>query len=266
MTIALGEMINSFRNQIGEQSTRRFTNSVLTDYANRTLNQIAFEIDHPEATLSIATVANQQEYQMPELIKILRVYMTGPGGFKQELYGTDIGTLEGDILQQYDNTSGQIQGAPIESSMFFAQQPAAYPVQNVGFSGRGSGPIPTKSAWGPNSRPCYYERGGYIGVVPAPISNTYSIVIDFIPTPPQLNILTDSSLFPQIFLDAIVWKMISYARYSDNQGNYKDAEIMYQAQMSTVIRPWLERQQATKPKTFVPRTVRSQFRNRRWGV
>jgi hypothetical protein len=256
----LGDMINSFRSRYGEQSTRRFNNSILTGYANDAQIQLAYEVDHPEGTLTIPCVDNQQEYQLPQLMKILRAYVIGPGNFKQELRGTDIFTLEGDILHQYDNTSGVIVNQPNQSSQFFAQPPAAYPVQNVGFSGRGSGPIPTNSAWSLNSRPAYYERGGYIGIVPAPISSTYSIVVDFIPAPPVLNLLTDLSLFPDLFKDAIVWKMISYARYSDNQSNYKDAEFMYQDQMANKIRPWLDRQQATKPKTFVPRTVRSMFR------
>lgn len=262
--MTLGDIINTFRNRYGEQSTRRFTNRILTNYANDAQIQIAYEIDHPEATLTIPCVADQREYQLPQLIKILRVYVIGPGGFKQELFGTDIFTLEGDILQQYDNTSGQIQSAPLESSQFFAQPSEAYPIQNVGFTGRGSGPIPTKSAWSQNSRPCYYERGGYIGVVPGPISSDYSIVVDMVPAPEVLNLLTDISKFPDLFKDAIVWKMIGYAAYSDKQSNFKDAELFYQDQMANKIRPWLDRQQATKPKTFVPRTVRATFRGNKW--
>lgn len=264
----LGDLVSSFRNQIGEQSTRRFTSAIVTDFANRAQIQVAFEVDFPESTLTITTVANQQEYQLPELIKILRVYMLGPGGTKQQLLPTDIPTLEGDILQQFDNTSSLIQGSPVQSSQFFAQQPEAYPVQNVPLTGRGSGPLPMKSAWGVHARPSWYLRGGYIGVVPPPgtMSPQYTICIDYVPTPPALNVSSDTSLFPSIFKDAIVWQMVAYARFSDNQSAYEKAIMMYQDQMANKVRPWLDHLQAFKPKTFVPRTVRSQFRRRRGDI
>jgi hypothetical protein len=264
--VNLGELVNSFRAQVGEQSTRRFTPAIVADYANRAQRSLAFEFDFPEATQSIATIAGQQEYQLVEMMKLLRVYIQGPNGSKQELIASDIFTLEGDILQNYDNTSGFIQGGPVQSSNFSAQQPRAYPVQNVGFSGSTGAPVPTKNPWGPNSRPCYYLRGGYIGIMPAPLVATgVTIGVDHIPKPPDLSLTSDVSIYPDIFLDAIIWKMISYARFSDNTSSYKDAELMYQMEVKERINPWLQRFQATKPKTFVPRTIRNQFRRRGYG-
>lgn len=263
----LGELINSFRNAIGEQSTRRFTTSIVTEYANRAQMQVALEVDFPEATQIFPAIQNQREYQLPELLKILRVYITAPGGVIQELIPTDIPTLEGDYLHQFDNSSGQVQGSPTQTSQWQAQQSAAFPGVNNGFTGAGSAPVPTNSAWSANKRPAWYMRGGFIGIVPAPISSgQYSLVVDYIPSPPILNISSDTSLFPAVFKDAIIWQMVAYARYSDNQSAYQAAIAMYQDQMASKVRPWLDRMQAYKPKTFVPRTVRSQYRRRRGDV
>jgi hypothetical protein len=263
--MVLGDLINSFRNQIGEASTRRFTNAILTDWANRAQNQLAFEVDFPEATQTIVTVPGQQEYQLTELIKILRVYIVGPDGSKQELPGTDIPTLEGDKLFQYDNSSGIIQSAPVQSPQWLNTQQTNYPTVNVPITGAGSGPIPMNSSYTPYARPKHYLRGGYIGIVPTPgLSNPqFTLAVDHIPLPPALNVTSDKSLYPDHFLDALVWLMVGYARFSDNTAAYKDAVAMFNDQMAMKIRPWLEHIQATRPKTFVPRTVRSQFRTRR---
>jgi len=248
---------------MNEPGTNHFTAADVAQMATRAQNQLAFEVDFPQATQTITTVSGQQEYQLIELMKLMRVYMVGPDGSKQELIGTDIYTLEGDIQQTYDNSSSLTQGVPTQTSQFAVQPPMAYPIQNVGISG--GAPVPTKSAWGPNSRPKYYIRGGYIGIVPIPLvtSPATVIAIDYIPKPPTLVLSTDSSLFPDIFLDALVWKMVAYARYSDNSSLMGQAEQMYMNEVNSKITPWLQRIQATKPKTMVPITKRSYFRYRR---
>jgi hypothetical protein len=191
-----------------------------------------------------------------------------PYAFKQELIGTDIYTLEGDILQTYDNSSGQNPGYPVQSSQYIAQQPEAYPINNVSIGG----PYPTKSPWsnsfqspngnGGGSRPQYYLRGGYIGIVPIPIQTnpaTY-LMIDYIPAPPALVNTPDNSIFPDTFLEAIVWKMVEFASYSDHNSAQMQAAQMYQNEIDKKITPWIQRIQATKPKTLVPITKRTYFR------
>lgn len=261
----LGQLASAFRFMMAEPGTNRFTASDVAQLATRAQYQVAFEIDFPQATQSINAVGGQQEYQLLEMMKLMRVYVLGPDGSKQELIGTDIYTLEGDIIQQYDNSSGTTYGNPVQSSQLFVQPGVQYPVTNIPISGRGGQPVPTKSPWGPNSRPQYYLRGGYIGLVPTPLASspTTKIAMDFIPVPPALVLSSDLSLFPDIFLDALVWKMVMYARYSDNSSLVGQAEQAYRAEINDKIIPWLQRIQATKPKTLVPITKRVYFRRGR---
>lgn len=259
-----------------EASTKRFTASDVANLATRAQNQLAFEVDFPQATLNILLVSNQQEYQLIDLMKIMRVYTavfnadnpSFPYAFKQELIGTDIYTLEGDIIQTYDNTSGHNQGYPQQTSQYIAQIPQQYPIQ----SSRGGGPYPTKLPWqthsqSPNtgshgSRPQYYLRGGYIGVVPRPVQTnpaTY-LMIDYIPAPPALVNTPDNSIYPDIFLEAIIWKMVEFASYSDHNSAQMQASQMYQNEITNKINPWIQKIQATKPKTLVPITKRTYFR------
>lgn len=253
-----------------EASTKRFTAADVAQLATRAQNQISFEVDFPQATQNILLVTGQQEYQLIELAKLMRVYtatfnsdnLNFPYAFKQELIATDIYTLEGDIIQTYDNTSHRIP----QSSKYIAQPPKQYPVPNhQGFGHHG--PYPTKDTWHHGSRPAYYLRGGFIGVVPIPLqpappsAPTY-LMLDYIPVPPALVNTPDNSIFPDIFLEAIVWKMIEYASYSDHNSAQMQAAQAYDNEMKNKITPWLQRIQATKPKTLVPITKRTYFRRR----
>lgn len=247
---------------MAEPSTKRFSDANVAVWANQAQRQIAFELDFPFATQTITTVPGQQLYQLVELMKVMRVYMVGANGSKQELLATDIYTLEGDIIQQYDNSSGQRQGNPVQTPAWMVQPPEAYPVTNVGISGRGGPPVPTKNVWGPHSRPTYFFYGGYIGIVPTPAAASPQtvIAIDTIAMPQDMFVSSDNCSYPDIFIDAIMWKMVEYARYSDNSSLVQQAEAAYQNEVATKLRPWLERLQATKPKTLVPITKRSYFR------
>ncbi len=252
-----------------EASTKRFTAADVANLATRAQIQLAFEVDHPEATRNILLVSGQQEYQLMDLMKILRVYTAVfnpdnpnfPFAFKQELIATSINLLEGDVLQRYDNTSQRIQ----QSSKYIAQPPELYPVpQNHGrMSGPGnSGPYPTNMPWEHGSRPAYYMRGGYIGLVPIPLQGnpaTY-LMIDYTAAPPALVNTPDNSIFPDTFLEAIVWKMIEFASYSDHNSAQMQAAQMYENEVKTKITPWIQRLQATRPKTLVPITKRTYFR------
>jgi hypothetical protein len=272
----LGLISNTFRFQMDEASTKRFTAADVAALATRAQNQLAFEVDFPQATQNYLLVTGQQEYQLTDLMKIMRVYTAVfnpdnpnfPYAFKQELIGTDIYTLEGDILQTYDNSSGTRQGYPQQSSQYITQQPEAYPVVNVPIGG----PYPTKSPWhnnfqspngnGGGSRPQYYLRGGYIGIVPIPIQGTPAtyLLLDYIPAPPALVNTPDNSIFPDTFLEAIVWKMVEFASYSDHNSAQIQAAQMYQNEVTNKLTPWIQRIQATKPKTLVPITKRTYFK------
>src|SRR5208337_1558813 len=130
------------------------------------------------------------------------------------------------------------------------------PVTNVPIGG----PYPTKLPWnvGSNPRPQYYLRGGSIGVVPIPLQTTPPtyLLLDYIPAPPALVNTPDNSIFPDIFLEAISWKMVEYASYSDHNSAQMQAAQMYKNEVDNKITPWIQRLQATKPKTLVPITKR----------
>ena len=100
-----GEIITRVRIEAAEPNTNRWTDAYLLTLISDAATALALEVDHPEASTSITTVANKAQYQMVDCIKILRVYVGIQGVTQQELFGTDIFTLEGDILEIYDQSS-----------------------------------------------------------------------------------------------------------------------------------------------------------------
>lgn len=251
-----------------EASTKRFTAADVAQLATRAQNQLAFEVDFPQATLNIALVPGQQEYQLIDLMKIMRVYtaiynadnLNFPYMFKQELIATDIYTLEGDIIQTYSDARFDAINTNASITYNFADHKHHGHLNNTQ-------PYPTKQPWqgdhrGHKQRPMYYLRGGYIGVVPVPILTTPAtyLMLDYIPAPPALVNTPDNSIFPDIFLEAISWKMVEYASYSDHNSAQMQAAQMYQNEIDKKITPWIQRIQATKPKTLVPITKRTYFR------
>ena len=261
----LGDIQNRVRNLYAEPSTRRFTQAIIADFVNGAQTQLAFEVSFPEASLTFPIANGTREYQLPELLKILRVYMLGPDGSQQPLFGTDIPTLEGEIQETYDNTSGAVEGSPVQSPLWLTAAAQSYPVTQTQIGGR----VPTKSPYYPYSRPSYYLRGGYIGITIPPISTSpqTQIKVDYIPVPPNLNSNADVSIFPSLFLDAIAWKTIEYMRVSDNLSSAADATARYNNEVANKINPWIWSLQANRPKSLVPTTRRTQFRRsgQPWG-
>jgi hypothetical protein len=231
--------------------------------ASNAQRQLAMDIDFPPGTLTFPTVGGQKEYQIPEICKILRIYILGPDGSMQEMIPTDIPTLSGEIQETFDNTSGGLGGAPLQTAQWLNQQnsPAAYPVNNTQIGGR----VGTKSTWSHNSRPAYYLRGGFIGfVIPALTTNPASqIVLEYVASPPPLSTPSDVSLFPFLCKDALVWFMVARCLYSDNNSGTKDAMEMYNREMAR-LRDWSFSMQASKPKMMVPLTKRAHIRGRRF--
>lgn len=252
-----GEVINDFRRTINEPNTNRFTAQDAFDYLNKAMRQLSFEVDFPEATWTLTTIPGQREYAVLEPLKILRVYIVGPDGSQMILPGTDIPTLEGDILERYDDTSTMQLGQPANTPQWLTAQPASYPYTQY-FHSRQQ---PTTSPYKQGSRPEYYMRGGNIGIVPPPIS-AYTVIMDYIPTPPTVTSESDILEYPEIFMDALTFKMAQYARLSDSSQASLNHKALYDEQVKTKIRPWHDSIQATKPKKFVPITKRSLFPGR----
>lgn len=261
MSLTLGDLIAFTRDKIAEPSTVRFTQAAMARYASDAQRQLALDLDHPEGVYIFNVTGGQREFQLPEIMKILRIYILGPDGSMQEIVGTDIPTLQGDIQENFDNTSGQIVGSPAQSPQWLVQQQQAYPVSNVPVGGR----VPTKNQWGPNSRPSYYMRGGYIGFSIPPMSTSpqSQIRMDYIPSPPDLITPSQSSIFPALCKEALGWKMVEYCHYSDNDSRANDAAKLYSAQLMK-LQNWIFSLQATRPKGLVPVTKRAMIRGRRY--
>ena len=255
------DILRQTRMILAEPSQNRFTDGVLLAQASIIQRQISLDLDFPEATFTYGIVPGQQEYQLDTLSKILRVYIKTASGSIIELYPTDIPTLEGDILQIYDNTSGTVLGAPTQSPQFLTQSPQAYPMVNV--SG-GGGTVGTKYPYSNTSsggqRPCYYLRGGYLGILPPDSVATGDVIkVDCIPTPADILSAGQTSIFPRTFLNAVVWGVVKYCRMSDQNPLYQAADAEFEKEMSRLNLWKMNKLQQNKPKTFVPRTIRTDF-------
>lgn len=263
--MTLGDLLARIRNQSGEFRPANWTDARLAGLYNDAQSALSLRLDFPRQTIPITTIANQREYQIPELVKLWTVYIQSPDGSMQELYGTDISTLQGDTLQSYDNTSGTIQGAPIQTPQWLTGVPVAYPYQAAQIGGW----VPTKLPWTNNTaqRGAFYLRGGYIGILPTPATATSTILIDCVPAPPIMVNSSDQSIYPVSFANALKWKAIADMRDADAPGSpsVQQALMRYESELAQNVST-VERLQATNPKVWVPLTVRGlhRFGSVRW--
>jgi hypothetical protein len=253
----LGDLVEKVRFLIAEPSTRRFSQADMARRASDAQRSLVLELDFPEDQMRLVAVSGTREYQLPALIKILRTYMLGPDGSQTVIYGTDIPTIEGEIQMTYDNSSGTRLGAPPQTPQWLVQPAEQYPLVNQPIGGR----VPTKNQFTPCSRPAYYMRGGYIGFTIPPLNAGSTIIIDYIPSPPDLVNNSDVTLFPDLAKDAIVWKMVEDIMYSDNSSGAQEANAKFREQL-VILNQWKFTMQANRPKMLVPNTARIGMRRR----
>jgi hypothetical protein len=279
--VTLGDLLAKVRLLLSEPSTVRWTNQYLISLINDAQNALAHEVDFPEASEHYGTVAGQREYQLVELVKILRVYVTN-GISQQPLVGTDITLLEGRTRDMFDQGHNiQNNGQPQMTPQWLAQQPAAFPV--IGnFSGNYRGPVATNSIWhnvfahgSAHQRPEYYLRGGFLGLLPPPsitaaydingnLTSGFEIVVDHIPVPFGMQVSSDKSAFPTRFKDALCYRVVADCLFADKSSDYQAAEAKYNSECEK-IRKWKESLQADKTKTYMVTTMRTYFKRRRTG-
>lgn len=192
----------------------RWQDSQLLVFEDRALKNTVQEIRFPESRI-VATATGVQEYQLPELYELYRVYLNGqeivevPGG---------INTLQGDQIFVYDQTAqgtvpaggGGATGGNVELPQWAIQQPTAYPFVNSW-----GAPAPYAQPWQVGQRPRYYRRGGYLGFVPAPVTGV-TITVDCCVVPPTLVSPTQQLLVPDQFFDCIVWGLVEYCYMADD--------------------------------------------------
>lgn len=254
-----GTLITSARNKYGvPASSNRWNDTNLLQLLNDAASAIATETDFPEASHPIPTVAGQREYQMIDCVKVLRCYLIQNGVFQTPLPGTDIPTLEGDILMTYDQSSGVIQGAPQRSPQFIAEAAQQYPLTNSPQTGIVPTAMPYFSVTASGQRGEYYHRGGTIGVVPPPAQSGLILAVDHVPLQPLVSVDSNLMIYPTVYTDALTWKMCAYMAASDRSSMFQQYNGLAENEFPK-LRTYVDNLWATKPKRFVPITKRSLY-------
>lgn len=253
-----GQLIASARTKYGVPPTsNRWNDANMLVALNDSCSAIATETDFPEATFPITTTGGVGLYQMIDCVKVLRCYLIQNGVFATPLPGTDLPTLEGDVLMIYDQSSGTVTGNQQYSPQWLAEKPQQYPLTN---SPQGQTIVPTAlpyfSVTASAQRGEYYHRGGSIGVVPAPAQSGLILAVDFVPLQPILTIGTQLMLYPTVYTDALTFKMCEYMALGDRSALADGYRVRAEAQYPT-LRTYVDNLWATKPKRLVPITKRT---------
>jgi hypothetical protein len=256
--VQASNIITSARNKYGVPAgSNRYTDTVMLQLLQDATSAIATETDFPEGTYPITTTAGVREYQMIDCVKILRCYLIQNGVFQTPLPGYDIPTLEGDVLMIYDQSSGQITGNEQFSPQYLAEQPQAYPLSNAPQQQQ---PVPTAlpyfSVTASTQRGVYYKRGGYIGVVPPPATSGLILAVDIVPLQPIISNDSTLLIYPQVYTDALAYKMCAYMAESDRSAMAQVYNAHYE-KLTPELRTWVDNLWATKPKRFTPITKRT---------
>lgn len=207
------------------------------------MNRVRF----PYARISTATVAGQQEYQLPETPiddGMGCVYLNG-----QLLSKTEVSELQGQQIGYFDQSGFGTQsagsGGPTANAGAFVpawtvQPPESFPVPNYQTLRTMSAP------WVSGSAPKYYLRGGSIGIVPAPNASAKvvngvpvpNLVIDLCITnaylgpytwngtmsiPPALTATGQRIWYPSNFKPALMWSLVEIIGAADDTGMTKEA-------------------------------------------
>jgi hypothetical protein len=206
-------------------SSGRWSDATLISFYNQAASQLVRDVEFPQSRIIGQTIMNQQEYPLPEFIRIIRVYVAG-----QLVVPTSLQVLEGHQIEVYDQGQGDgiSQTVPATGSGgppgvvpgfapgWVVQSPASYPVSNSW-----GPPAPSSQVWFNGQRPRYYFRGGSIGLVPAP-SGIVDIVIEGLRVPTPVINLTDAIPFPFNYGQALAWKVCELAKFSDDDDRAAD--------------------------------------------
>jgi hypothetical protein len=196
---------------------QRWNNLKLITLVDRAQKMLMRTLRWPEARYVFQTNL-AQEYQIPEMIRVLRVYIAG-----QIIEQTSIPTLQGQQtgVNDQSGTGGGPGGfvgtgvAPVLAGGQFGpawvgQGTAVYPVSTAGSYTSPASP------WFIGRRPAYYMRSGNIGFVPGPLGSS-TCVIDCIAQPPTLQNLQDALMVPDIAVDCLAWKLCEFMSYADDE-------------------------------------------------
>ena len=248
--MTFGDIDNLFRVFTGEPDNQgRWSDTDVATLVNEAQNFIALTIQWPIVHFSASTVASQQEYTLPELLQIERVYLAG-----QPCVPTDIATLEGTQIEFYDQTNPTTTYTPNWNN-----QPAtAYPVVNTQM-GYPNGVSP----YYVGERPQYYVNGGNIGFVPPPIA-AYTMDLWGVGVPQVLANQNDACDFPSFFKSAIAHKAAELALLSDSKPQAAQTQGLKFAEWLPKLLTW--RQTLVKNKSRGPRVIAYRHFYRRGSI
>lgn len=266
------DLVNQFRILVSTPSgsSSRWSDTQCLLLADRSVKALVSRIRFPESRISMTATSDQQEYPLPELYRVKRVYLNGQ--IIVEVEG-GISTLEGRQILLDDQSA---QGFPVTGSgapvgaggamqpQWTTQTPVSYPFLNSWGS-----PAPQAQPWTPGERPRYYLRGGSIGFVPAPGTASINISIDCVRVPTTLTDLSDNIVLPDNFQDACVWKMCDFAKFADDDDRSAQQQATAAAryeQEIRILRTW-KRMYGLEDERIFQFTERKYFRygNRRVG-
>jgi hypothetical protein len=245
--VLASDVISDWRTILNEPSTSgRFTDANALSYLNIANKELIREIRFPESRCWFNTTTGVQEYELNEMLRILRCYYAG-----ESVPRTDIPTLEGYQIQMYDNTAqGAGPGGGIPSGVptlyYTSVAPQWSSAQSQGAPGISGGSTsfaqPYSQSWYPGRRPVYYVRGGNLGIVPPP-GGTVPIVLDCIRQPSQIMDDSTALTLPDICRQALMFKMGALAYLSDRGAEaqaLRSGFLSEYAKELTYIRHWQE--------------------------
>lgn len=241
---------------------QRWSDAALLTLTDRAVKMTVAKVLFPESRLSLTTTANLQEYALPEMHGIARIYLNGqrltpvPG---------NIDTLEGSQILFNDDTGT---GTPVAGSggppgaggamqpEWVVQTPVSYPYLNTW-----GAPKPNAQPWFQGQPPRFYRRSGSIGVVPAP-NGAFSLVVEGVRVPSTLTSTGQTVIVPDNFMEAIANWVMYRALAADKdelaQQMSRNALNDFDREIRT-LRTW-KRQYTGDDDQILPMTYRGRYR------
>ena len=245
--MTLSDLLTTCRTLLADTDTGGFfSDSDLTLFINEGQNKLSIKLRWPPMNLTRSTVANTQEYTLPEsVLAVYSVYLAG-----QPLVPTTKPIMEGWGQELWDDTGPQYQPEWQKLDMAQYPNPAAYPVSAT-YQGVIIDQVP-----GAPVKPSWYPWGANIGIIPTP-NGIFTLTVLGIAFPPQLASGTDTCIFPELARYTIAHKALQLARESER--HYDEAQY-FQGQFEGDIPDLI----AWKNNLY-PQQNRIQYRSYRYG-
>lgn len=239
----------------------RWSDADLLSLTDRAVKHLVSRIYFPESRMTLTAPGNKQEFSLPEVHAIYRVYLNGqicvrtPGNI-DTLEGRQIGYDDQTATGAIPSGGGGATGGTTMLPQWAVQTPTSYPYLN-----NWGAPSPLAQPFYPGQRPRYYIRGGSIGIVPAPAANV-TITIDCVRVPSTLTATSQAIVVPDNFLEGIANFVVYRALGADKDPLSaqlaREAQADYEKQIRE-LRTW-KRQYTLDDDQIMPLTYRGAYR------